>query len=67
MNWMECMNELISVIMSAYNESYAELERSIGSILAQTYSNIELIIVNDNHNNIEYSIKFRFRQECMKE
>lgn len=47
------MNELISVIMSAYNESYAELERSIGSILAQTYSNIELIIVNDNPNNIE--------------
>lgn len=47
------MNELISVIMSAYNESYEELERSIGSILTQTYSNIELIIVNDNPNNIE--------------
>lgn len=47
------MNELISVIMSAYNESYEELVRSIGSILTQTYSNIELIIVNDNPNNIE--------------
>lgn len=42
---------LISVIMSAYNESIDELDNSVKSILNQTYSNIEFIIVNDNPNN----------------
>lgn len=44
-------NELISVIMSTYNESEEELESSICSILKQTYSNIEFLIVNDNPEN----------------
>lgn len=40
------MNELISVIMSAYNvEEY--IEKSIDSVLQQTYTNWELIIIND--------------------
>lgn len=44
-------SELISVIMSTYNESEEELETSICSILGQSYSNIEFIIVNDNPEN----------------
>lgn len=40
--------ELVSVIMSIYNESEIELRKSIDSILTQTYKNIEFIIVNDN-------------------
>lgn len=46
-------NELISVIMSVYNENNAELKKSIGSILNQSYRNLEVIIVNDNPKNIE--------------
>ena len=42
---------LISVIMSVYNESINELEASISSILCQTYTNIEFIIVCDNPEN----------------
>lgn len=42
---------MISVIMSAYNESDNELRNSIESILKQTYRDIEFIIVNDNPEN----------------
>jgi glycosyltransferase involved in cell wall biosynthesis len=41
-------NPIISVIMSIYNEPKEWLETSIESILNQTYSNIEFIIINDN-------------------
>ena len=39
---------LISVIMSVYKENQEELENSINSILNQSYSNFEFIIVIDN-------------------
>lgn len=38
----------ISIIMSVYNETEEELKKSIGSVLSQTYSNFEYIIVCDN-------------------
>ncbi len=41
----------VSVIMSAYNESSGELERSIASILNQSFGDFEFIIVNDNPEN----------------
>ncbi|OWK74515.1 hypothetical protein CBW16_03655 [Flavobacteriaceae bacterium JJC] len=40
------MSELISVILPAYNAEQF-IKESVESILAQTYNNIELIIVND--------------------
>lgn len=50
------MEDLISVIMSTYNESVSELRESIESVLKQTYSNIEFVIVIDNPNNEELSV-----------
>ena len=44
---------LISVLMSTYNETTKELNESINSILQQTYSNFEFLIINDNPNNYE--------------
>lgn len=44
------MNELVSVVMSTYNESLLVLEKSIDSILNQTYKNIQLVLINDNPN-----------------
>ena len=40
--------EIISVLLCTYNEPLKYLKLSIESILSQTYTNIQLIIVNDN-------------------
>lgn len=45
------MSELVSVIMSVYNEEERWLRKSIESILNQTYDNIQFIIVLDNPEN----------------
>ena len=47
------MNELVSIIMSTYNESLEMLDISIKSIINQTYKNIQFIIINDNPNRKE--------------
>ena len=43
----------VSVLMSIYNENESEIKKSINSILCQSYTNIELIIVIDNQNKIK--------------
>lgn len=50
------MEELISVIMSTYNEPILWITEAVNSILNQTYSNIEFIIIQDNPQNIELSM-----------
>ena len=42
------MEELVSIILSTYNEPLDMLNLSIQSILSQTYKNIQFIIINDN-------------------
>lgn len=45
------MDDLITVLMSVYNENEEILVQSIESVLNQTYTNIQFIIVNDNPDN----------------
>ena len=42
------MNELVSVLMSVYNEPLDWVKTAIESILNQTYDNIEFVIIIDN-------------------
>lgn len=42
------MNNLISILMSTYNETESQIRESVESMLTQTYSSFELIIINDN-------------------
>lgn len=50
-------NPLISIILPTYNWNPKWLTESINSVLNQTYSNFELIIINDaSTNNIEETI-----------
>ena len=60
----EMMSKKISVIMSTYEEPLEYVKLSIGSILNQTYKNLQIIIVSDKPDN--YSVNRYIQQvaEC---
>lgn len=49
----------ISVLMSTYNETAKELDESICSILGQSYSDFEFLIINDNPSNDELTVQLQ--------
>ena len=51
---------LVSVIMPTYKRS-VQLNRAIQSVLDQSYKNIELILVNDNEPNDDFSLELEKR------
>lgn len=59
---METKAQGISVIMPAYNASRT-LARAIESVLAQTYENLELIVIDDCSKDDSYAIAQRYAQQ----
>ena len=53
---------MISVIMSAYN-SQNTIEKSINSLLVQTYKNIEILIIDDGSNDKTLKSIMKFQNE----
>lgn len=60
----EILSPLVSVIITTYKRS-DYLKRAIRSVLNQTYRNIELLIVDDNDSDTEYSRQVRKIVEAM--
>ncbi len=54
------MGELVSVIITTCNRNSCYIERALKSVMAQTYENIEIIVVDDNR--ADYSIKETIKQ-----
>ena len=61
------MSELVSVVITSYNAG-KYLEQCIESVLQQTYSNIEILIVNDGStdNTDEIARKYAAREEKIR-
>ena len=41
------MGDLVTVVITTYKRPVSILKRAVDSVIKQTYSNIELIVVND--------------------
>lgn len=59
------INDLVSVIISAYNhERY--IEECVRSIMAQTYQNIELLVIDDGSTDSTFAKLQELKPECEK-
>lgn len=60
-------NNLVSIIVPAYNSS-ERIERTLNSLMNQTYKNLEIIIVNDasQDNTLDLIMNFSFQDKRIK-
>lgn len=56
-------NELISIIIPTYKRNLSFISRAVNSIMRQTYKNYEIIVVDDNKCDSDYSLAIR--KYCM--
>jgi glycosyltransferase involved in cell wall biosynthesis len=56
-------NTKISVVMAVYNTDFLLVKRAIDSVLAQTYKNFELIIVDDGSTNDCYNLMLEYAKK----
>ena len=62
---MDTKNPLVSVFISAYNHEMF-VEETINSIIAQTYKNIELIVIDDGSKDKTWEKICSLRDKCFK-
>jgi glycosyltransferase involved in cell wall biosynthesis len=48
------MKDLVSTVITTYGRVFEDIERSIASVMRQTYQNIEIILVDDNEKDSKY-------------
>ena len=60
---MTLINDLVSVIMTNYNTPEEMLREAVESVLNQTYSNFEFIIVDDGSTDASGEICDRYAQQ----
>ena len=58
------MNELVSIIVPAYNAE-TWLEKCIDSILSQSYSNIEIVLIDDGSTDSSSEIAIENLSQCI--
>ena len=58
-------NQLISVILPTYNEPKYIVDLALTSILVQSYTNIEILVILDNPSNVE--IKKYLEEKCLED